>query len=183
MPRIPAHDVDGAPEASRDALKVLEGKFGKVMNIHGGMAHAPAMLALYTSAEAAIAEHTSLERSTREAIHLAVATVNDCGYCQAAYTASCKRAGLTEEQTVKIRRNEVDFDPALSALLLVVREAAADKGYVDDRTWQAALDAGWSTEQLVEAFADTVRTILTNYFNHFAGTELDLPPAPALDQT
>jgi hypothetical protein len=41
-----------------------------------------------------------------------------------------------------------------------------------------ALDAGWSDRQLLEAFADTVRTILTNYFNHYVGTELDLPPAP-----
>jgi AhpD family alkylhydroperoxidase len=181
MSRIPVHDVDDAPEASRDALKGLEAKFGKVMNIHGAMAHAPALLGLYTSAEAAIAEHTSLERSTREAIHLAVATVNDCGYCQAAYTASCKRAGLTEEQTIKIRRDEVDFDPALSPLLAFAREAAASKGYVAHDTWQAALDAGWTDAQLLEAFADTVRTILTNYFNHLVGTELDLPPAPALE--
>ncbi|MBW3665597.1 MAG: hypothetical protein KY469_21080 [Actinobacteria bacterium] len=55
---------------------------------------------------------------------------------------------------------------------------AANKGHVADDTWQAALDAGWSEEQLLEAFADTIRTILTNYFNHVAGTEIDIPKAP-----
>lgn len=62
----------------------------------------------------------------------------------------------------------------------VVREIAANKGFVEDRTWQAAVDAGWQEPQLLEAFVDTVRTILTNYFNHFVDTEQDVPRAPAL---
>jgi hypothetical protein len=43
MTRIPAHAVDSAPEGSRDALKALEARFGKVLNIHGAMAHSPAV--------------------------------------------------------------------------------------------------------------------------------------------
>jgi hypothetical protein len=43
MTRIPVHSVDSAPEG-RDALKALEAKFGKVLNIHGAMAHSPAVL-------------------------------------------------------------------------------------------------------------------------------------------
>lgn len=88
---------------------------------------------------------------------------------------------MAEEQTVQIRQGQVDFDPALDALLAVVREAAEHKGYVDDVTWQRALDAGWSDHQLLEAYADMVRTIMTNYFNHLVGTELDLPAPPDLD--
>jgi len=52
---------------------------------------------------------------------------------------------------------------------------------VNDATWQAALDAGWSEKELLEGYADVIRTIMTNYFNHMVGTELDLPEAPALD--
>ena len=181
MPRVPVHDVDTCPEASREARKALEGKFGKVVNIFGEMAHAPALLALFTNAEAAIAEHTSLEPHVRAAIHLAVANLNECDYCQAAYTIEAIRAGFTQEQTVKVRRGDVDFDPALAALLSVVRQAAERKGYVTDDAWQAALDAGWSERQLLEAFADAIRTLLTNYFNHFVGTEMDLPTAPDLE--
>ncbi len=179
--RVPAHTVDDAPGRSQELLKSLEEKHGKVLNIHGAMAHAPALLDLYVSAEQAIAENTSLERSVRDAIHLAVAAVNDCAYCQSAYTAACKRSGFSEEQTVAIRKGGVDWDDRLAVLLEVSREAAARKGYVDDGTWQAALDAGWSDQQVLEAFADTVRTILTNYFNHLVRTDLDLPAAPGID--
>jgi hypothetical protein len=57
---------------------------------------------------------------------------------------------------------------------------AANKGSVDDETWAAALDAGWSDSQLLEVFTEVVRTILTNYFNHLVNTDLDLPAAPPL---
>lgn len=40
------------------------------------------------------------------------------------------------------------------------------------------MDAGWSTEQLAELFAHVPVNLYTNYFNHYAGTELDLPPVP-----
>lgn len=62
--------------------------------------------------------------------------MNDCGYCQDAYTRAAKEAGFDDEQAEQIRRGALD--------------------------------------------GDTVRTIVTNYFNHFVDTEQDVPTAPAL---
>ena len=181
MPRVPVHTVHSAPDGSRDDLKALESQFGKVLNIFGEMAHAPTLIGLFTAADGAIAERTSLDHRTREAIHLTVAQVNDCRYCQSAYTAAAKAAGFSDHEALAIRRGHIDFDRGLAALLPVARELAANKGYVDDATWQHAIDVGWTDEQLLEAFADVVRTLLTNYFNHFVGTEIDVPRAPALN--
>lgn len=44
----------------------------------------------------------------------------------------------------------------------------------------AALDAGWSAEELSEAFAHIAANLFTNYFNHHTGTERDLPAVPEL---
>lgn len=52
MPRVPVHDLDSAPEASRHDLKVLKTRRGRILNIFGGMAHAPTLLALYMAAGA-----------------------------------------------------------------------------------------------------------------------------------
>ena len=127
MPRVPVHTVESAPEGSRDNLKAVESRFGKVLNIFGEMAHAPAVIGLFTAAEGTIAEHTSLDRKTREAIHLTVAQVNDCRYCQAAYTGAAKMAGFTADEAIAIRRGEADFDERLAALLPVARETALHK--------------------------------------------------------
>ncbi|MET3811463.1 hypothetical protein [Arthrobacter sp. UYEF3] len=84
------------------------------------------------------------------------------------------------EQIIAIRAAEVDFDDKLEAISSVARQAAARTGNVSDATSQAALDAGWSTEELSEAFVHIAANLFTNYFNHYAGTELDLPAVPEL---
>ena len=78
MPRIPAHTVATAPEASQGNARKLEQKMGKLLNIHAGMAHSPAVIASYMGMSAAIAEHGSFDARTREAIALAVGKQNGC---------------------------------------------------------------------------------------------------------
>jgi AhpD family alkylhydroperoxidase len=180
MPRIPVHTLESAPEQSRDALKALEAKFQKVLNIHGEMAHSPVVLQAYAALQQVIGDHGTFDARTREAIALAVGSVDECTYCQSAHTVGGKAAGLTEEQTVAIRQGDVGFDGRLAALLAVTREAAANVGHVEDGTWQAALDAGWSDAELAELSVHVTLNLFTNYFNHLVGTELDLPPAPGL---
>ena len=180
MPRIPVHTVETAPEASRDALKGLAQKYGKVLNIHGEMAHSPAVLESYVAIQQVIADYGSFDRRTQEAIALAVANVDECAYCQAAHTGGGKAAGLSDDEMVAIRRGTVDFDPKLATLLALAREYTQDVGSVQDATWQSALDAGWSDEQLTELSVHVTLNLFTNYFNHFVQTDLDLPAAPAL---
>ena len=53
-------------------------------------------------------------------------------------------------------------------------------GEVDDHTYQAALAAGWTTDQLAELYAHVAANQFTNYFNHYNGTDLDIPAAPGV---
>jgi len=43
-----------------------------------------------------------------------------------------------------------------------------------------ALDAGWSDQQLRELAAHVTLNLLTNYFDHFVQTDLDLSAGPPL---
>ncbi len=180
MPRIPVHTTDNAPQASREALAELESKFGKVLNIHGGMAHSPVVLHSYVALQDVIREHALLDGRVREAIALAVGAEDQCTYCQSAHTGGGKAAGLGDEQMIAIRRGEVEDDPALDALLTLAREYTATVGNTSDTSWQAARDAGWSDEELTELSAHVTLNLLTNYFNHHVQTELDVPEAPTL---
>lgn len=179
MPRIPVHTVDTAPAASRDALKALESKYGKVLNIHGEMAHSPSVLHAYVALQDVLREHATIDARTREAIALAVGNQDDCDYCQAAHTGGGKAVGLTDDEMIAVRRGRVE-DPKLNVLLALAREFTAKVGSTGDDTWQAALDAGWSDEQLTELTTHVTLNLLTNYFNHHVHTELDMPEAPTL---
>jgi AhpD family alkylhydroperoxidase len=153
---------------------------GRVINIFGAMANSPALMEMYDAVESHLAKTSNLDNAVRQAIHLTVAAVNDCGYCQAAYTGAAKRAGFEVDETLQIRRGNLEDDPRLNALPALVRQIADNRGYVDESVWSATLEAGWTTEEILDAYAEVVRTILTNYFNHMVGTDLDLPPAPSL---
>ncbi|MCW2135441.1 carboxymuconolactone decarboxylase family protein [Arthrobacter sp. VKM Ac-2550] len=179
MPRIPVHTIDSAPQASKEIAAKLEQRMGKFLNIHASMAHSPTVIAAYNGLSEAIDSHGSFDAQTKEAIALAVGNQNGCDYCQAAHTLSARKAGLADEQILAVRAGEVDFDPKIAAITEVAREAAAKAGDVSDPAWQAALDAGWSNEELTEAFAHIAANLFTNYFNHYAGTDLDLPAVPA----
>ena len=180
MPRIPVHTVESAPADSRAELKDLESKFGKVLNIHGGMAHSPVVLQSYIALQRVIADYGSFDGRTREAIALAVANVDECSYCQAAHSAGGKAAGLTVEEMVQVRRDSVGFDAKLAVLLILAREMTANKGTVSDASWNQALEAGWSDTELTELSTHVTLNLFTNYFNHLVDTELDLPAAPSL---
>jgi hypothetical protein len=52
MPRIPVHTVSDAPGQSREDLRRLERRMGRLLNIHAGMAHAPVVLAAYQGIQA-----------------------------------------------------------------------------------------------------------------------------------
>ncbi len=179
MPRIPVHTVDSAPEASRDALKSLESKYGKVLNIHGEMAHSPAVLHAYVALQDVLREHATLDAKTREAIALAVGNEDDCDYCQAAHTGGGKAVGLSDDEMLAVRRGKAE-DPKLDALLALAREFTANVGNTSDQAWQTAVDAGWSEEQLTELTTHVTLNLLTNYFNHHVHSELDMPAAPAV---
>jgi AhpD family alkylhydroperoxidase len=145
------------------------------------MAHSPVVLETYAAISAAIAEHGTFDTRTREAIALAVGAVDECAYCQSAHTMSAKAAGFTEEETVAIRRGAAGDDSKLAALLQVAREIAGEVGDTSDAAWDKALAEGWTDTELTEVFAHVAVNLYTNYFNHHARTDLDVPAAPALD--
>ena len=58
-----------------------------------------------------------------------------------------------------------------------MREGAGGHGRVGDRTWQAAIDAGWTAADLVEAFAIVALTWFVDGFAAFAEVALDAPRA------
>ena len=181
MPRVPVHTMDDAPQETRPTLESLSQQMGKLLNIHGEMAHSPVVLASYRGMQQAIADHGSFDAPTREAIALAVGAVDGCDYCQSAHTLGGKAAGLDPETMIAVRAGRPSGDDGLDALLAVVREAASQVGEVSDRSWKQAQAAGWSDEELTEAFAHLAVNLFTNYFNHYVGTELDVPAAPELD--
>jgi AhpD family alkylhydroperoxidase len=176
--RIPLHTLADAPEASREALSALAGPDGEVLNTYRHMAASSGVLHGYLALRSVVDRYATLDTRVQEAIALAVANENGCGYDEAAHTAAAERAGLDHERILSIRRGDTAFDPALGALLRVVREMVSNVGIVSDVTWKAAREAGWSESLLAELPLHVALHTYTTTFNRWAGTEVDFPHVP-----
>ena len=176
MSRIPAHTVEDAPAASRPLLqKIVEATpMGRPANLHAQMAHSPAVLTAYTSLRAVLAEHTSFDPKVGAALTLAAAAGVGNSYMILIASRLAQMNSCTEEQVTALRTGTPTRDAKIDALAGLVREAAASSGNVIDATWKAAEQAGWSNEQLADAFAYLGATVFTGYFLNYAQTDLDL---------
>jgi len=176
MSRIPTHIVEDAPAASRPLLqKIVEATpMGRPANLHAQMAHSPAVLTAYTSLRAVLAEHTSFDPKVGAALTLAAAAGVGNSYMILIASRLAQMNGWTEEQVTALTTGTSTNDAKIDGLAGLVREAAANSGNVTDATWKAAQQAGWSDEQLTDAFAYWGATVFTAYFLNYAQTDLDV---------
>jgi hypothetical protein len=138
MPRIPVYTVDTAPEDSRDPLKALEAKFGKVLNIHGEMAHSPVVLQSYTALQNVITNYGTFGPAPAKPSPSPWASRPLQLLPVRAHRG--RHGGRTERGRDRRHSGEPRrLQPKLAALLAVAREATGNVGEVDDQTWQNAL--------------------------------------------
>jgi hypothetical protein len=179
MSRIPTHTVDDAPQASRSLLaNVIQfSPTGLPLNLHGQMAHSPAVLVAYTSLRAATAQHGTVGPQLSAALMLAAGGAVGNDYVIAITSRLASLAGWTNEQVAALRAGTATGDDKVDAIAGLVREATANSGKVSDTTWSKAVDAGWNDEQLTEAFAYLGLAVFTAFFLNYAQTDLDVPVA------
>ena len=180
MTRIPSHTVDDAPEAARELLAgmVQFSPTGRLLNMHAQMAHSPAVLDAYTSIRRATGSHGTLDERLRTGLMLATAAITGSEYALAIITLLARRSGWQPGQIAALRSGAEVGEPRADALIAVVREAAASSGRVGNATWDHAVAAGCTDDDLAEAFAYLGLTVFTAYFLNYADTELDVPAGP-----
>ena len=177
MTRIPSHSVADAPDASRSLLEemIQFSPTGQPLNMHAQMAHSPAVLEAYVSLRRAAARLGTLDQRIRSALMLTSAAAAGNGYAVAVLSMLALRSGWRQDEVDALRAGKDLGDAATDALAGLVRAAAAGQGRVSDAAWASPLAAGWTDEQLAEAFASLGLAVFTAYFLNYAGTDLDLP--------
>jgi hypothetical protein len=172
MTRIPAHTIDSAPPAARALLTGVcrhTAPLGKPLDLHGHMAHAPAVLAAYVGFRRAIAEHGTFAPLVRSAVMLAASSAARNAYARSINTWLAHRAGWSCSQVLEISDGALRGDVKLSALLRVAWDAASHDGLVSEARWTAAIQAGWSDVELAELFVYVGVIGYVSGFANYAG--------------
>lgn len=171
--------VDAAPALARPLLDAVQRQLGSVPNLFRVVANSPAALEGYLGMSGALAKG-SLPAATRERIALAVAQLNDCGYCLSAHSFLGRSVARLSEAEIAANRQGGSLDPKADAAVRFAAAVVRTRGHVGDAELQAVRLAGHDDAQIVEIVQHVALNTWTNYLNSVARTEIDFPVAPAL---
>jgi alkylhydroperoxidase family enzyme len=149
MSRFRIHDEESAPEGSVPILKGALRSGGQLPNFLGVLGGAPAALRAYMRFRAELRKGT-LPPGTSERIGLAVSTLLRSDVDSALHVRGARAAGIGLDE---VRRAQA-WDSAnakQAALLKWLKPLAEHAGTVPIHLHEAALEVGWTEEQLLEA--------------------------------
>ncbi|PTR34136.1 putative peroxidase-related enzyme [Luteibacter sp. OK325] len=176
MSRISIPAIDTATGATADVynqVRKLTG--GQVPNLFAAVGHlAPATLAAYLNAEAALAA-AGLGKKDLETIKLLVSAQTGCDYCVAAHTMLGKMTGLSADEARAIRHMEPTGNDKRDALIRFVLKIMRESGTVPADAVADIRAAGYSDAQLVAISLAIALTVFTNTFNRINDTDVDFP--------
>ncbi len=151
MSRFPVHDDLTAPEGSLPVLRGALATAGQLPNFLGVLAGSPAALRGYARFRAEL-RRGSLSLATLERISLAVAEHYGSQPGIALHTRTARSAGLGIDEVARARAFDSD-DPKEAALLRLLGALVEAHGTPPMHLHEEALEAGWSSEQLLDAIA------------------------------
>ena len=143
------------------------------INIFKGMAAHPKVLEAFLGFSKGV-KAGALSEAEHEVIALVSGQLRKCEYCTAAHTALGQKAGLSEDETVRIREGKSE-DPKRQALVSFTKAVIETNGFVSDEQLQSFRDAGYDDEAVIEVIAGIAVNTFTNLFNHVHETEVDFP--------
>jgi len=141
------------------------------INILKTMAVSPTFLDGYKAFNAKVSGGT-LSEELREKIALTAAGVNDCDYCKAAHTTMAKKAGISDGGIEYALKGQCG-DEKINCALTFVKALIEKKGNVTDVDFKAVKDGGFSDQEIIDIFGQTMVNMVTNYFNHMVDTDID----------
>jgi len=158
---------------AKSLLDTVEAKLGGVPNLFRVLGNAPAALNGYLSLSGALSGG-SFDAKLRERIALAVAEINQCGYCLSAHTFIGRKLGLSGQDIADARHANAT-DARTDAILKLARSIVVQRGELGAAGSERAGAAGLTDGDVIETVANVALNIFSNYVNHIAGTTIDFP--------
>ena len=166
------HTLETAPEASKPLIERSIATFGRLPGLHSVMAESPELLETYQTAHA-LFQKTSFNAEELTVVWQTINVENECHYCVPAHTGIAHMMKV-DPAIIDALRNETPLaDPKLEALRSFTLSVVRDRGFLDDATVSAFLEAGYTRKNMLEVVLGYSQKIMSNYVNHMAQTPVD----------
>lgn len=150
-----------------------------IPNLAKILASSPAALKTWLESIRALAGGR-LDPGLRERIAIGVAETNGCEYCLSGHAYVAKHVANLSDEAIEESRRLSSADAKVDAALSFTRAVLETRGGVSDADVERIRAAGYSDGEIAEIVANIALSVLTNYVNKVAETEVDFPRlAPA----
>jgi len=173
MSRLTIPAREDAPARSQPLLDAVEKQLGTVPNLFRLVGNSPAALEGYLGLNGALGR--TLDAKTRERIALAIAQANGCDYCLSAHSYLGLNLAKIDETEIALNRAGHSGDAKADAAIVFARKVLDARGKVSDADLAEVRLAGFTEAQVIEITAAVALSVLTNYINNVAQTDIDFP--------
>ena len=174
MARLTIVDPAQATGETKELFDASKASMGAIPNLTKPMANSPAALRAYLEFDKALAGG-SLDRATRERIALGTAQHNGCTYCLSAHAFLAKNVAKLDQREIGAARRFESDDGRVAAGLRFAGAVLDQRGQVSDDDLEQVRAAGYGDGELAEIVANVALSVLTNYFNNVADTDVEFP--------
>ena len=174
LSKFQIHTIESAPEASQEALKIVQQNNGFIPNLIGVLANAPTALETYRTV-GAINQRNSLTPTEREVVQITAAVSNGCDFCVAGHTAiSIKQIKMPDDVLQALRKTSpITSDAKLDTLARFTLAVINTKGKVGEQLLNEFLNAGYTTQNALDVVFGVSLASLCNYANNLAQTPIN----------
>ncbi len=173
---VPTYDqVDDTAKGVFDYFKKVA---GKMPNLYATIGHSSNALSSYTGFIQAQAKGT-FHAKEREAIYLIVSEINGCAYCLASHTASAKKNGWTEEETLLLRAGQL-ADRKWQVIYNITKSILDNKGAASGDLLNDFFSVGYTETGVMDLMALIMGMTFTNYVYRLTQIPIDFPLARPL---
>ena len=166
------HTVASAPEKSKPALEQLQQVFGVLPNIAAVIGNSPKLVNSLVGVFQQV-HSSSLTEPEIQIVLLTDAVVNSSQYAVAFHTALAGQQEVSPEETDAIRDGRAPRDRRFAALSTLAKTLIEKRGHLSEQERGAFLDAGFTTEQIMEVIAIVAASTITNYAGTIANPPLE----------
>jgi AhpD family alkylhydroperoxidase len=172
MPTYQIPTIASAPEKSKPALEQLQRAFGVIPNIAAVIANSAKLVNSLVGVFQQVHSSSFTEQEI-QIVLLTDAVVNACRYAVAFHTALAVQQGVSLEETNAIRDGRTPRDQRFAALSTLAKTLIEKRGHLSEQELGAFLDAGFTTEQIMEVIAIVAASTITNYAGTIANPPLE----------
>jgi alkylhydroperoxidase family enzyme len=172
MTTLTVHNIETAPQESKEFLEKSQNTNGFIPGLHGVLAGAPGILEAYQTIHKLFVDSSFI----KEELTVVWQTINvehACHYCVPAHTGIAKMMKVDDSITEALRNETPLEDSKLEALRAMTLSIVRNRGHVSQEDLNAFYAAGYGERQVLEIVLGLSQKTISNYTNHIANTEVD----------